>query len=80
MRKSYHEYSSGYAQAIESPDTFHITPMQIDTWNHIKGPCPKSSQVPAEVGYNKLLECPCIDHLDIEYGVIYVFSNTDACQ
>jgi len=32
-RKSYHGYPKGYAQLIDSPDMWHITPMQIDTRN-----------------------------------------------
>ena len=32
-RKSFHGYAPGYAQVIESPTTWHITPMQIDTFN-----------------------------------------------
>lgn len=30
-RKSFHGYPAGYAQLIESPEEWHITPMQIDT-------------------------------------------------
>jgi len=30
-RKSFHGYPNGFAQLIESPETWHITPMQIDT-------------------------------------------------
>ena len=38
FRKSYHGYPSGYAQLIESPEFFHIQPMQIDTMNrHYNG-------------------------------------------
>merc|ERR1740138_585871 len=32
-RKSFHGYPDGFAQLIESPTTWHITPMQIDTRN-----------------------------------------------
>jgi hypothetical protein len=32
-RKSFHGYPSGFAQLIDSPDAWHITPMQIDTRN-----------------------------------------------
>jgi hypothetical protein len=39
MRKSYHSYPKGYAQLIQSPDTFTVsTPMQIDTWNRNMAP------------------------------------------
>ena len=39
-RKSYHGYPKGYAQLIDSPDTWHITPMQIDTRNRDCGATP----------------------------------------
>jgi hypothetical protein len=32
-RKSFHGYPDGFAQLIESPTSWHITPMQIDTRN-----------------------------------------------
>lgn len=32
-RKSFHGFPKGYAQLIHSPETWHITPMQIDTRN-----------------------------------------------
>lgn len=32
-RKSFHGYPTGFAQLIESPTTWHITPMQIDIRN-----------------------------------------------
>ena len=32
-RKSFHGYPDGYAQLIDSPNLWHITPMQIDTRN-----------------------------------------------
>mmetsp|Transcript_107539 Transcript_107539/g.335282 ORF Transcript_107539/g.335282 Transcript_107539/m.335282 type:complete len:685 (-) Transcript_107539:95-2149(-) len=39
-RKSFHGYPSGYAQLIDSPTTWHITPMQIDTRNRDCGATP----------------------------------------
>jgi hypothetical protein len=30
-RKSFHGYPDGFAQLIESPQSWHITPMQIDS-------------------------------------------------
>jgi hypothetical protein len=79
MRKSYHGYPKGYAQLIQSPDTFTPVPMQIDTWNRemtnatfIEGPLPRSSQIRNGVaGYNPLLECPCSDRLVKEWGMAY---------
>jgi hypothetical protein len=32
-RKSFHSYATGYAQLVESPVSWAIQPMQIDTWN-----------------------------------------------
>ena len=39
-RKSFHGYPTGFAQLIESPTTWHITPMQIDTRNRDCGANP----------------------------------------
>jgi hypothetical protein len=39
-RKSFHGYPDGFAQLIESPETWHITPMQIDTRNRDCGVTP----------------------------------------
>lgn len=40
-RKSFHGYPDGYAQLIDSPNQWHITPMQIDTRNRDCGATPK---------------------------------------
>lgn len=40
-RKSFHGYPDGYAQLIQSPNTFMIIPMQIDTRNRDCGVTPK---------------------------------------
>jgi len=70
VRKSFHGYAPGFAQVIESPRKFQITPMQIDTWNREKmanlssrpafvaGPLPRNSLAPAGAAYSGLLECP----------------------
>ena len=39
-RKSFHGYPDGFAQLIESPETWTITPMQIDTRNRNCGVTP----------------------------------------
>ena len=39
-RKSFHGYPEGYAQLLESPTMWHITPMQIDTRNRDCGVSP----------------------------------------
>jgi len=41
-RKSFHGYPQGYAQLLESPTSWHITPMQIDTRNREHGVGPES--------------------------------------
>merc|ERR1712025_223417 len=68
FRKSYHGYPMNYAQLIDSPATFHIQPMQIDTKNrHYNGSdfradlLPKNSAAPPNASYSGLLECPCTD-------------------
>ena len=68
-RLSYHGYAPGFAQVIQSPRQFQITPMQIDTWNRdempitepspfVPGPLPRTSEAPADAVYSGLLECP----------------------
>ena len=70
-RKSWHGYAPGYAQSIESPTEFYITPMQIDTWHRekmnltgskfVSGPVPRNSLAPTagpDALYSGLLECP----------------------
>eukprot|EP00980_Cylindrotheca_fusiformis_P031435 scaffold26366_cov117-Cylindrotheca_fusiformis.AAC.6 len=86
MRMSYHGYPKGYAQIIESPDQFDISPMQIDTWNrnmknhtYLPGPLPSSSRIPPEAGYSGLIECPCSDRIPIEWGMTYGFGESDDC-
>ena len=39
-RKSFHGYPAGFAQLMESPQNWHITPMQIDTRNREHGAQP----------------------------------------
>ena len=71
-RLSFHGYAPGYAQVIESPTSFQITPMQIDTFHRDKmnltgptkfvpGPLPRNSLSPTsgpDATYSGLLECP----------------------
>lgn len=78
MRLSYHGYPKGYAQLIHAPDSFHLAPMQIDTWNRDEpgpkfqpGPLPQSSQIPATAGFSGLLECPCSDRIQREWNMTY---------
>ena len=70
MRKSFHGYGKGVAQLIESPVTFQIDPMQIDTHRRDRpdplapyeaGPLPKAALSPPGAVYSGLLECPCSD-------------------
>lgn len=83
FRLSYHGYPRNYAQLIESPDTFLINPMQIDTWNRTHdtsefhpGPLPKSSRIPASAGYSGLIECPCSDAVDIAWNMTYTLEES----
>lgn len=78
FRKSYHGYSRGHAQLVESPESFHLQPMQIDTWNRsnvnhttggpgrvfMPGIQPRNSnQLNPHASYSGLLECPCAHSL-----------------
>jgi len=94
VRKSYHGYAPGYAQLIQSPQEFHITPMQIDTWNRDKmkmgeakfhpGPVPSNSWAPPadspDAIYSGLLECPLTTRITkiVEEG--YSTLNTGTCD
>merc|ERR1719348_2302897 len=87
FRKSYHGYPKGFAQLIESPTTFHIQPMQIDTKNrHYNGSdfradlLPKASAAPPNASYSGLLECPCTDRIVKKIEVTYTTETTGTCQ
>jgi len=87
FRKSYHGYPKGFAQLIESPTTFHIQPMQIDTRNrHYNGSdfradlLPKASAAPANASYSGLLECPCTDRIVKKMDSSYITQSKDACK
>merc|ERR1711970_301808 len=86
FRKSYHGYPKGMAQFIESPTTFHIQPMQIDTKNrHYNGTdfkpdlLPKASAAPPNASYSGLLECPCTDRIVKKIDVEYTTQSQGAC-
>jgi len=75
-RKSYHGFAAPTAYVIDSPQTMHVTPMQIDTWNReemnitgsrfVPGPLPKHSLAPRgkDALYSGLLECPLTDRVE----------------
>ena len=74
------------AQLIDSPTTFHIQPMQIDTKNrHYNGSdfkpdlLPKSSAAPPNAPYSGLLECPCTDRIVKKVDVEYTTQSQGAC-
>ena len=83
-RKSFHSYPAPYAQLIESPVSWRIQPMQIDTKNRDgsmaepgmpfkAGPAPRNSKAPVsgpDAVYSGLLECPCTDRITRSYGNI----------
>lgn len=74
-RKSYHGFASPVAYVVDSPTSFHVMPMQIDTWNRDKmnisgspfvpGPLPRHSLAPngSDALYSGLLECPLTDRV-----------------
>jgi len=87
FRKSYHGYPEGFAQLIESPTTFHIQPMQIDTKNrHYDGPdfrpdlLPTESAAPPNASYSGLLECPCTDRIVKKIEQVFTTQTSGSCQ
>merc|ERR1719347_1357820 len=87
FRKSYHGYPRGMAQLIESPTTFHIQPMQIDTKNrHYDGPdfrpdlLPRASGAPPNASYSGLLECPCTDRIVKKVEQVFSTQTSGSCQ
>ena len=85
-RKSFHGYPRGYAQLIYSPDTFRITPMQIDTHNRdhdkskfVPGPVPKNAASPPDAEYSGVLECPCTDRIHKDIKVTYAAQQEGSC-
>ena len=86
-RKSFHGYPKGYAQLLQSPEVFSITPMQIDTWNRDyngtdfkAGPLPSASLAPPAASYSGLLECPCTDRMTKITEHNYPVQPTATCQ
>ena len=62
-RKSFHGYPDGFAQLIESPDSWHITPMQIDTRNRECGVTPASVKNCTRFSENPGRGCVCFPQL-----------------
>ena len=76
----------GFAQLVESPTTFHIQPMQIDTKNREyngsdfrPGPLPSTAASPPDAAYSGLLECPCTDRLTKVVEQTYATKTFGAC-
>ena len=76
----------GFAQFIESPTTFHIQPMQIDTKNrHYNGSdfradlLPKASAAPKDAAYSGLLEGPCTDRIEKTIEIEYSTQSKGSC-
>ncbi len=74
-RKSYHGFASPVAYVLDSPESVHVNPMFIDTWNRdhmnisggspfVAGPLPKHSLAPPDAPYSGLLECPLTDKIE----------------
>ena len=87
FRKSYHGYPKGKAQLIESPVSFQIQPMQIDTKNRNyngsdfrPGPLPASSAAPPNAPYSGLLECPCATRIPKNISVSYSTASDGTCE
>ena len=75
------------AQLIDSPATFHIQPMQIDTKNRDyngtdfkAGILPKESTAPQNASYSGLLECPCTTRIHKEINITYATQTQGTCD
>ena len=86
-RKSYHGYPKGMAQLVESPVSFQMEPMQIDTKNrHYNGTdfrpdiLPASSAAPPNASYSGLLECPCATRIPKNISVSYTTETQGQCM
>ena len=47
-RKTYHGFAPGYALVVDSPTSFQVTPMQIDSWNREKMDISKDGPKPVK--------------------------------
>jgi len=86
FRKSFHGYPDGFAQLLNSPTTFKLQPMQIDTHNRdYHGPgfkaglLPRSSAAPPNATYSGLLECPCTTRTVKNWTTVYTTATTGMC-
>jgi hypothetical protein len=86
FRKSFHGYPRGMAQLIESPETFQIEPMQIDTKNRFyngtdfkAGALPRISPAPPNASYSGLLECPCSTRIPRNISVTFTTALESTC-
>ena len=75
------------AQLIDSPATFHILPMQIDTKNRDyngtdfkAGILPRASAAPPNASYSGLLECPCTTRIHKEVNITYATQTQGICD
>ena len=76
----------GFAQLVESPTTFHIQPMQIDTKNrNYNGTgfkpdlMPAANLAPPDAPYSGLLECPCTDRIQKKVEQTYGTKTFGSC-
>ena len=86
FRKSFHGYPRGMAQLVESPRSFQIEPMQIDTKNRFyngtdfrAGVLPRISPAPPNASYSGLLECPCSTRIPRNITTDYSTALTAQC-
>jgi hypothetical protein len=87
FRKSFHGYPRGMAQLIESPRSFQIEPMQIDTKNRFyngtdfrAGVLPRISPAPPNASYSGLLECPCASRIPRNISTEYSTALAAQCK
>jgi hypothetical protein len=93
-RRTFHGYPPTFVQAVESPTSMQITPMQIDTFNRDKmnltgphtrfvpGPVSRNSLAPTEgqdATYSGLLECPMTTRLTKDIDSSYNIIASGTC-
>eukprot|EP00501_MAST-03F_sp_TOSAG23-6_P000590 GSMAST32.ASY1.ANO1.611.1 assembled CDS len=80
-RLSYHGYAPGFVQVIESPHSFQITPMQIDTWERDKMPISGPAPFVSDALYSGLLECPVTTRISkVIHGKYLLLSAGPSCM
>ena len=73
FRQTFHGYPRGYAQLIESPQSFWPFQLHfINTRANVGRLEPASSRAPPDAAYSGLIECPCTTRRGASFAVEWV--------